>query len=223
MNFVAAHRKLVDRERGRMRPSVRASLAAVAGVLVALTSVAAPMASGAAASTAVPFVGAFRGTETNTVAPPFETVDSVGHWTGVATHLGWFKVESPHTVALKDMTATGTFEFTAANGDTLTADFYGQAVVHGESQRAFHRGTRDDHRGDGSLRRGHRGVHRPTPVGPGHHLDHRLLHGDDLVALNRVSREGLCARTQPLPLGVRADPSRRSRVPTGGGERGRAS
>lgn len=114
-----------------MRPSVRASLAAVAGVLVALTSVAAPMASGAAASTAVPFVGAFRGTETNTVAPPFETVDSVGHWTGVATHLGWFKVESPHTVALKDMTATGTFEFTAANGDTLTADFYGQAASTG--------------------------------------------------------------------------------------------
>lgn len=112
-----------------MRPSVRLSLAAVVVVLAALTSVAAPMASGAAAGTAVPFAGAFRGTETNTVEYPIVT--SVGHWAGVATHLGRFTVESPHTVNLIDMKATGKFTFNAANGDAVTADFYGQASTTG--------------------------------------------------------------------------------------------
>ena len=109
-----------------MRTSVRASLTAVAVALVALTSVAAPMASGAAAGIAVPFAGAFSGTETNTGA--FPIIHSVGNWTGVATHLGRFTVVSPHDVTLPDRTAAGTFEFTAANGDTVAATFTGLAT-----------------------------------------------------------------------------------------------
>jgi hypothetical protein len=109
-----------------MRTSVRTSLAAAAVVLVALTSVAAPMATDASAGTSVPFVGAFSGAETNTGAPP--TIHSLGNWTGVATHLGWFTVVSPHDVKIPERTAEGTFEFTAANGDKLTASFTGQAT-----------------------------------------------------------------------------------------------
>ena len=90
-----------------MRTSVRTSLAAVAIVLVALTSVAAPMASGASAGTSVPFAGAFSGTETNTGAP-CRPIHSVGNWTGVATHLGRFTVVSPPHVKIPDRSAEGT-------------------------------------------------------------------------------------------------------------------
>jgi hypothetical protein len=126
MNIIATYRKLVTHRTGvHMRTSVRTSLVAVAVFLVALTSVAAPMASSAAAGTSVPFAGAFSGTETNTGAPP--TIHSVGNWTGVATHLGRFTVVSPHDVKIPERTATGKFTFMAANGDTVTADFFGQA------------------------------------------------------------------------------------------------
>src|SRR5262249_21321618 len=46
---------------------------------------------------------------------------------GNATHLGLFTVEIPHLVDLTTRTATGYYVFTAANGDTLIAEFTGQA------------------------------------------------------------------------------------------------
>jgi hypothetical protein len=74
----------------------------------------------------VPFKGSFEGTQTSTPLQPGSAfVD--GSATGQATHLGRFTVEFPHRVDFATRTGKGTFTFTAANGDTLTADFNGQA------------------------------------------------------------------------------------------------
>jgi hypothetical protein len=70
----------------------------------------------------VPFKGNLQGSQTFT--PPSQVNGSA---TGTATHLGLFTVQFPHTVDFVTRTGRGTFTFTAANGDTLTADFTGQA------------------------------------------------------------------------------------------------
>jgi hypothetical protein len=76
----------------------------------------------------VPFKGRLEGTATITPGtPPFLSVSIEG--TGNATHLGRFTVEIPHVVNTTNRTSTGTYEFTAANGDTLTAGFTGQATL----------------------------------------------------------------------------------------------
>jgi hypothetical protein len=108
----------------------RASLTAIGVALVALIGHAAPVATsataGAAANHQVPLLGVFRGVETTTGAFPIITIQ--GDWTGVANQLGRFTVENPHVVDLRTSDGTGTFEFTAANGDTLTADDSGHAT-----------------------------------------------------------------------------------------------
>lgn len=83
--------------------------------------------SGAASrGTSVPFNGNLEGTQRSTpLQPPLAFVD--GSAIGNATQLGRFTVEFPHTVNFATRTGQGTFTFTAANGDTLTADFTGQA------------------------------------------------------------------------------------------------
>lgn len=74
----------------------------------------------------VPFKGRFEGTQTLTpLQPPFASVN--GSATGNATHLGLFTVAFPHTVNFATRTGVGKFLFEAANGDSLTADFTGQA------------------------------------------------------------------------------------------------
>ena len=75
----------------------------------------------------VPFKGRLDGTATITGGPPFLSVSIEG--TGNATHLGRFTVEIPHFVNTTNRTSTGTYQFTAANGDTLTAGFTGQATL----------------------------------------------------------------------------------------------
>jgi hypothetical protein len=76
----------------------------------------------------VPFKGRLEGTATITPGtPPFLSVLIEG--TGNATHLGRFTLEIPHVVNAMNRTSTGTYEFTAANGDTLTAGFTGQATL----------------------------------------------------------------------------------------------
>jgi hypothetical protein len=78
------------------------------------------------AAQSVPFKGTFEGRQTLTpLQPPFGFVN--GSATGNATHLGLFTLEFPHTVNFATRFGEGTFTFTAANGDTLTADFTGQA------------------------------------------------------------------------------------------------
>jgi hypothetical protein len=74
----------------------------------------------------VPFNGNLEGTQTSTPLQfPYAFVN--GSATGNATHLGRFTVEFPHTVNFVTHTGEGTFTFTAANGDTLTATFLGLA------------------------------------------------------------------------------------------------
>ena len=80
-----------------------------------------------AARDQVPFKGRLDGV--SAVAPrtpPFVSVNIEG--SGQATHLGNFEVSIPHVANRSNGAAAGSFVFTAANGDTLTADFIGQAT-----------------------------------------------------------------------------------------------
>ena len=78
------------------------------------------------AAATVPFKGTLEGSQTTTpLEPPLAF--SVVSATGTATHLGRFTLEIPHTVNFATATGDGTYTFTAANGDTLTADFTGTA------------------------------------------------------------------------------------------------
>lgn len=79
-----------------------------------------------AAGDQVPFKGRLVGVVTRGVAnPPFVPVLIEG--VGNAAHLGRFTFSAPHTVNIATRTAVGTYEFTAANGDMLFADFVGQS------------------------------------------------------------------------------------------------
>ena len=99
---------------------MRAAIAAIALVLT--------LAGPAVASEQVPFKGNLQGTVTVTpLTPPMASVLIEG--SGVATQLGRFTVEMPHVVNQATRMATGTYIFTAANGDTLTASFSGQATL----------------------------------------------------------------------------------------------
>ena len=101
------------------RYSLAASLAlAVLGLLAPAGPV--------AAGEQVPFKGSLQGDVTVTpLGPPFVAVAVEA--TGQATHLGKFTLDIPHIVNRKARTADGRYEFTAANGDTLRADFKGTA------------------------------------------------------------------------------------------------
>ena len=80
------------------------------------------------AAATVPFKGTLEGSQTTTpLEPPLAF--SVVSATGTATLLGRFTLEIPHTVNFATATGDGTYTFTAANGDTLTADFIGEAQV----------------------------------------------------------------------------------------------
>ena len=80
-----------------------------------------------AAGEEVPFKGSLEGVETITpLADPF--IFALLNGTGHATHLGRFTLVGPHTVNLATSTWIGSLAFTAANGDTLTADFTGTAT-----------------------------------------------------------------------------------------------
>jgi hypothetical protein len=85
----------------------------------------------AAAGDLVPFKGRLeleRGVVTP-LTPPFVSVAIEG--TGNATQLGHFTVSVPHLVNRSTGVLVGSYEFTAANGDTLTADFVGQSMPSG--------------------------------------------------------------------------------------------
>jgi hypothetical protein len=100
------------------RSAVRSGFA-----LLAVLAVARP----AAAGKQVPFRGSFDATVERTQVDPatvFVEVEGVGR----GAHLGRFSVSAPHEVDAATRTAAGTYTFTAANGDTLTADFTGRAA-----------------------------------------------------------------------------------------------
>jgi hypothetical protein len=102
------------------------------GALPATRALASPqdntiLASPVAAGEQVPFKGRLEGAVTMTpLTPPFVSV--LVNATGNATQLGQFTLEIPHVVNRATSTAVGTYHFAAANGDTLTADFTGQAT-----------------------------------------------------------------------------------------------
>ncbi len=76
----------------------------------------------------VPFKGRWEGALTaRTVTPTSLLLSFDG--TGNATHLGRFTVEVRIVLDTRDRTLTGTYEFTAANGDTLTASFTGHSPL----------------------------------------------------------------------------------------------
>ena len=94
-----------------------------AGLALALSAV--PGLTGpAAAQEQVPFLGSLDGAATVTGVPPIVSVLVTAK--GNATQLGQFALAIPHTVDLRTMTATGSYQFTAANGDRLIATFKGQ-------------------------------------------------------------------------------------------------
>jgi hypothetical protein len=75
----------------------------------------------------VPFRGRLEAVATVTpLTPPFVSINVEG--SGHATQLGHFEVSIPHVTNRSNGTAIGTYEFTAANGDTLTADFTSQVT-----------------------------------------------------------------------------------------------
>jgi hypothetical protein len=78
----------------------------------------------AAAENQVPFKGSLEGFSSITpLDAQFIFVRTNG--TGNATKLGSFTVDKPHVVDVTAGTVIGTYTFTAANGDTLTAAFTG--------------------------------------------------------------------------------------------------
>ena len=80
-----------------------------------------------AAGEEVTFKGHLEAVETHTpLAPPFVMIDVDA--TGKASHLGKFTLDIAATLNFVTKTAVGTYEFTAANGDTLTADFTGKSM-----------------------------------------------------------------------------------------------
>lgn len=88
----------------------------------------------------LPFKGSFEGTQTMTpLAPPLGAV--AGSATGTGTHLGRFTASFPHTVNFATRTGEGTWTFTAANGDTLTASFTGQATPQGATTSIVEQAT----------------------------------------------------------------------------------
>jgi hypothetical protein len=79
-----------------------------------------------AAGEQVPFHGRLQGDVTRTIVPPLVVVDVEA--TGNATHLGRFTLDVPHAVDPATRIAVGTYQFTAANGDTIYAEFTGLAT-----------------------------------------------------------------------------------------------
>src|SRR5688572_27500039 len=96
-------------------------------LLIAL-AMALSLAGPAAASEPVPFKGTLEGVATVTFLNPTSVsvhIDASGY----AAHLGRYPVEVPHLVNPQTRIANGSYVFTAANGDTLTAPFTGQATL----------------------------------------------------------------------------------------------
>lgn len=129
----------------------------------------------------VPFKGRWEGAVTaRTPLPPgFLSISFEG--TGNATHLGRFTVENRIVLNTTDRTLTGTYEFTAANGDTLTATVTGKSPLTppGVPQTGVETATIT---GDGAVRQRQWELHYRAR---GRHCDlrgHRFLRGDDLLA-----------------------------------------
>ena len=87
----------------------------------------------------VPFKGRLEGAVTSRtpLTPPLVSLLVEG--TGHATHLGRFTLENPYVAntAVTIRTTTGSFEFTAANGDTLIAEITGRFSPTADNPRVL--------------------------------------------------------------------------------------
>ena len=79
---------------------------------------------------ALPFRGSLTAKEIDIVT--FPTLRADGEAEGTATHLGRYAATFNATVNVLDGTATGSYTFTAANGDQLFSTFTGLGVPAGE-------------------------------------------------------------------------------------------
>jgi hypothetical protein len=123
------HRRESARHGLRLFPGLVALLPVLA--VLAVLGLAGPVAAGEQ----VPFKGRFEGLALLTPAPTTpgfaRTVSVSVDATGNATHLGRFALAIPHQVDFptgfptNPATSSGSYQFVAANGDTLSADFIG--------------------------------------------------------------------------------------------------
>jgi hypothetical protein len=105
--------------------------------LLAVVGLAASLVTPAAATDAVIFKGRLAGTVAVTpLDPPLASV--LIQATGNATQLGSFTVQVPHLVNQATRIGQGSYVFTAANGDMLTAEFTGQATLIGPGVLTTH-------------------------------------------------------------------------------------
>ena len=84
---------------------------------------------------ALPFRGSLSAREIDTVM--FPTLLADGSAEGTATHLGRYAAEFNATVNVLDGTATGSYTFTAANGDQVFSTFIGLGVPAGGSMASI--------------------------------------------------------------------------------------
>jgi hypothetical protein len=108
-----------DRRKETMnRPNCAARIAVAVGIILGL-------AGPAAAGEQVPFQGSMEGMRVSFVPlePPFMLATVV--ITGQSTQLGKYDLVITAIANPQAMMAEGTYEFVAANGDTVTADFIG--------------------------------------------------------------------------------------------------
>lgn len=98
------------------------SVAGLALAVVVVLEFAGPVAAGGQ----VPFKGSLDGVVSHT-AVDAQTDYVLVEAAGTATKLGRFEVTAPHFVNTTTRTAAGYYEFTAANGDKVYAEFTGKA------------------------------------------------------------------------------------------------
>src|SRR5207248_821017 len=85
-----------------------------------------PIASPAAAKTHLPFKGTIQAQEIGTLNFPTLSVQATG--SGTATHLGQYSVSYQVSVNLLTLFGTESYQFVAANGDSLFAEGTGQGT-----------------------------------------------------------------------------------------------
>lgn len=94
------------------------SATSLALAVVVVLGLAGPVAAGEQ----VPFRGGYEGSFTSTPIPGTPNALVVAEGTGEATQLGRFSFDFPLIVNLPTQTGSGTYTFTAANGDMVFAD-----------------------------------------------------------------------------------------------------
>ena len=97
--------------------------------LVAAFTVALTIVSASAVAAETPFKGKVSAVETGTTIFPFRSITREG--TGNATYLGNFTEQVTVVIDVRILHAIGSATFTAANGDTLSANVDGQATRTG--------------------------------------------------------------------------------------------